>query len=246
MNPVVLSINPIGPRMLDTLAFAAKICYGREEETLDDKEKAALLTRVLNTKHFSILEHASASFYITGVSRNFTHQLVRHRHMSFAQQSLHYTVAKDKSIASPKHLNPEQQKLWDTACNITWMTYTGLVSSGIPKEDARHILPSGIATRIVATANLREWVQFINIRACYVNCDEVRIVARQIRDIFAEKLPFMSKYLGPTCFTEHVCNEGIKCCGKPHSLPCTVKFSSGNEYILSTFEDIANLPRRKK
>ena len=101
MQPHVISINPIGPRMLDTLAFAAKICYGKEEETLDDKEKAELLVRVLNTKHFSILEHASASFYITGVSRNFTHQLVRHRHMSFAQQSLHYTVAKKWQVLFP-------------------------------------------------------------------------------------------------------------------------------------------------
>lgn len=246
MNPTVKLISVLDKHTISTLAFAAKICYGKEDEELLDLEKAELLTRVLNTRHFSILEHVSISFYITGVSRNFTHQLVRHRHMSFAQQSLHYTVAKDQSVARPKDMTPAQRDLWEDACTASWLTYTGLVASGIPKEDARHILPSGIATRIVATANLREWVQFSTIRSCYVNCDEVRLVARQVRDLIVAHIPLMSKYMGPTCFTEHICHEGMKFCGKPHSLPCTVKFASGKEYLLSNATDIPNVPKRKK
>lgn len=245
MNPTVKLISTLDKSTIDTLAFAAKICYGKEEETLTELEKVELLTRVFNSRHFSILEHALVSFYITGVGRNFTHQLVRHRHMSFAQQSLHYTVAKDKSVACPKNMTPEQQRLWESACSTAWIVYTGLVNSGIPKEDARHILPSGIATRIVATANLREWVQFCTIRSCTVNCDEVRLVARQVRDLIVMQLPFLSKYLGPTCFTEHICYEGMKCCGKPHALPCRVKFQSGREFLLSSKEDLANLKKEK-
>lgn len=198
---------------VESMAFAAKLCYGKEQEHLTYIQQVELLKRVLESRHFSILEHANASFYITGVSRNFTHQLVRHRHMAFAQQSFHYTVAKDKQC--PGLENPIAQELMEKSFNDSFKYYEELMALGVKKEDARHVLPSGITTRIVASAGIREWVQFVGIRSCAVNCDEIREVAMQVHTILNAELPFLRRYLGPTCFTEHVCHEGKKCCGKP-------------------------------
>ena len=101
----------------------------------------------------------------------------------------------------------------EALAKYTFDAYTELIKAGVPKEDARHALPSGIMTKIVATANIREWLHFVQIRECGVNCDEIQAVAVEIRRALVPLLPVLIPYLGPTCFTEGNCNEK-KCCGR--------------------------------
>jgi thymidylate synthase (FAD) len=199
------------------MTFAAKLCYGKEREEMTDDKRVDLMIKILKSKHFSILEHASACFYITNVSRNFTHQLVRHRHMSFAQQSFHYSLAKDSAAPIHPDASTAQADIMRKQFVDAFSTYERLMQLGMPKEEARHVLPSGTLTRIVATANLREWLQFVCTRTCAVNCHEIRQVALKVRETLAHAYPFMAPYMGPACLTEHKCNEGVKYCGKPWS-----------------------------
>lgn len=214
MTPNVKLVSDLS-ESLEAMTFAAKICYGKEREDMTETDREALMHKILSAKHFSILEHAHACFYITDVSRNFTHQFVRHRHMSFAQQSFHYTVATDQRVPSMPKVSVEAMDILETAFDDAFYAYQELIGMGVPKEDARHILPSGIMTKIVATASIREWMQFVQIRSCAVNCYEIREVARQVSELLQEQLHFMRPYLGPTCFTERTCNEGKKHCGNP-------------------------------
>lgn len=203
---------------LHAMAFAARICYGNEQQQMTDFEERELLERVLARKHFSILEHATLGFYISNVSRNFTHQFVRHRHMSFAQQSFHYTVATDQKHPEHPALSAGANGIMKVAFDAAFRHYNNLIKLGVPKEEARHVLPSGISTKIYATANVREWMQFVGVRICAVNCYEIQEVARQVASQISEALPFMRKHLGPPCYTQRTCNEGKKFCGKPWSV----------------------------
>ena len=200
---------------LQSLIFAAKLCYGKEQDCLSGAEQERLIKQILAARHFSILEHAVLSFYITGVSRNFTHQLVRHRHMSFAQQSLHYTITNDESIAIGTVVKTDCAEVMQIHAKRSMEVYKCLIEKGVPREEARHILPSGIATKIVCTANLREWVHFVGIRSCRVNCEEIREVAYQVNNALALSFPWLVEYLGPSCATEGKCYEGRKSCGHP-------------------------------
>lgn len=213
MIPKVTLRNDLS-EALESMSFAAKICYGKEDQALDKESKVKLMTKILDAHHFSILEHANACFYISDVSRNFTHQFVRHRHMSFAQQSFHYTVATDQRAPIVSNDNATHD-LMEQAFEHSFSYYNELIKLGMPKEEARHVLPSGIATKIVATASIREWMQFVQIRSCMVNCYEIREVARQITTLLNEHLPFMRNYLGPQCYLTGTCNEGVKHCGNP-------------------------------
>lgn len=214
MEPKVICVSDLTDG-LEAMTFAAKLCYGRERDSMTDDQRIDLMIKILKSKHFSILEHASACFYITNVSRNFTHQLVRHRHMSFAQQSFHYSLAKDSDAPTYPGATTAQEEVMRKQFVDAFGVYERLMQMGMPKEEARHVLPSGSLTRIVATANLREWLQFVKVRACAVNCYEVREVAFKVREILIDAYPFMTPYMGPPCLTDHTCSEGAKFCGKP-------------------------------
>lgn len=241
MNPKITLISKT-EKPLDTMIFAAKVCYGKEKNLLTLTAKKELLTKIIVKEHLSILEHVTFSFFIEGVSRNFTHQLVRHRLMSFAQQSLHYTIAQNKEIPKPKKITDKQNELYQQQAVSAFITYKGLINSGLKREEARHILPSGINTKIIATANLREWRHFINLRSCYVNCDEIRIVALTIRNLILKgELSFLDFCFGPKCLTENKCLEGKKFCGKPHTLPITVIYSPTEKNFIQTKEHLDNV-----
>lgn len=214
MEPEVTCVSDLTDG-LEAMTFAAKLCYGRERDEMSYDKRVDLMLKILKSKHFSILEHASARFYITNVSRNFTHQLVRHRHMSFAQQSFHYSVAKDMEAPIYPGMSAMQKDIVTKQFIDAFGVYERLMLNGVPKEEARHVLPSGAMTKIGVTANLREWMQFVNVRACAVNCYEIREVAFKVRNILVDAYPFMTPYMGPSCFTEHKCHEGTKFCGKP-------------------------------
>lgn len=212
MKPIVTT-KETGDLALFNMANAARLCYGKEEEMTKD-ERCALLERVLKRRHFSILEHGHLSFKITGVTRNFTHQFVRHRHISFAQQSFHYTVAKDVDHPENPSYTHGQCDLMETAFTNAFMFYNELMKIGMPKEEARHVLPTGMSTKIMATASIRQWMQFVQIRSCSVNCWEIREVTKQIRFLLSREFSFLTPYLGPSCFVNDTCYEGVKSCGR--------------------------------
>ena len=214
MNPQV-ELKSDTSNALQSLVFAAKLCYGQEQDFIDEEAQVKLIKKILAARHFSILEHAVLSIYITGVSRNFTHQLVRHRHMSFAQQSFHYTIAENAALPLLKESTPLQLSIMKKAYINAFKMYEILMAEGMTRDEARHVLPSGITTKIICTANLREWVHFASIRSCEVNCLEIKTVAYKVQDILANAFPWLTSYVGPTCWVEGKCYEGKKSCGHP-------------------------------
>ncbi|MEM2202244.1 MAG: FAD-dependent thymidylate synthase [Candidatus Bathyarchaeia archaeon] len=177
-----------------------------------DLEKARrTVKRVTDYGHMSVIEHASFTFSIEEVSRALTHQLVRHRIASYTQQSQRYvTYDTLKKYVTPPTIvqNSEAKKVFDETLECISATYKKLLEMGIPKEDARYILPNAAKTNIVVTMNARELRHFFNLRCCARSQWELREVATEMLRQVKRVAPSLFENAGPTCVELGFCPEG--------------------------------------
>ena len=141
-----------------------------------------------------MLEHASVSFYITGISRSCSHELVRHRHFSFSQLSQRYVPEDDASVVIPPGLDddPELRQIVLDAADASRTAYLDLLTRleatledqpnavlrrKQARQAARAVLPNDTETRIVVTGNYRAWRHFIAMRASEHADVEIRRLA---------------------------------------------------------------------
>lgn len=227
MTPEVMLLAHT-PDPTRVMALAARLCYTQGisinglNEKLTDEACEKLVLKILSNKHSGVLEHPVFTFGVEGVSRDFSHQMVRHRNTSYDQQSLHYTLAPDGfDMAVPPGMTIVEREAWDKARNSAWTVYKALVARGVPREEARHILPSGIETKLLMTANLRQWMRFVELRACPVNCQEILVVAMKVKNYLVELMPYLKGHVGPPCIAGN-CFEGKRYCGSPWVVPCRV------------------------
>ena len=99
--------------------FAGRACYQSwKKPNPVTATNAGYLRHILEVGHLSVLEHGSVSFYITGISRSLTHELIRHRHFSYSQLSQRYVPEKDSRVVLPPGVegDPELERLLKMAC----------------------------------------------------------------------------------------------------------------------------------
>ena len=205
------------------VATAARLCYapvGATElmESLSDDQIRKVLTTIMESGHFSTLEHASYTFAIDGVSRALTHQLVRHRLASYNQQSQRYVKYKDGlDVIKPETIaaNEEANALFDDMIEQCVETYKQFLAMGIPAEDARYLLPNAAETKIVVTMNIRELMHFFTLRGCNRAQWEIRELAWRMLELARPTAPFIFALAGPNC-VRGACSEGKMTCGNPY------------------------------
>jgi len=152
-----------------------------------------LIDVAFKSGHYGVFEHAYFTFNISGISRVCSHQFVRHRHLSFVQQSERYTEATDFVV--PKGLGnyaEDYYALAEKAFNL----YNDMVMNGIKKEDARFILPQATTTALTVSGNARAWLHFLALRLDKKAQWEIRNVAWAIYDTLQDIAPitFNIKY----------------------------------------------------
>jgi thymidylate synthase (FAD) len=175
--------------------FAGRACYQSwDKPNPRTATNAGYLQHIIDVGHFSVLEHASVSFYITGISRSCTHELIRHRHFSYSQLSQRYVPENDSEVVLPPGIedDPELQQLFADAADASRAAYTELLSklekklAGQPnatlrrkqaRQAARAVLPNATETRIVVTGNYRAWRHFVAMRASEHADVEIRRLA---------------------------------------------------------------------
>ena len=193
MNVELLYHTPDPQR---AVATAARLCYapvGAAElmETLSEERIEKVLRTILESGHFSTLEHASYTFAIDGVSRAMTHQLVRHRLASYNQQSQRYVTFREE----PEFIVPDSvveagaAEEYDAAVRAAFAAYADLVERGVPAEDARYLLPNACETKIVVTMNIRELLHFFELRCCNRAQWEIREVACRMLELVRPTAP---------------------------------------------------------
>jgi len=129
--------------------------------------------------HWSPFEHAFASFRISMISRVLTHQLVRHRYISIVQESQRYNKITEAFFILPEKIQDKKTK---ELLKKILIHYNNLLKAGVKAEDARYILPSGIDTKIIATANFRAWIEFCKKRTDLHAQAEIRMLANSISE----------------------------------------------------------------
>ena len=205
------------------VAAAARICYrdvtaGELLHGEEQKLSEGLIADLFRSGHLSTFEHVSFTFGIDGLSRVASHQLVRHRVASFSQQSQRYVkMSPDpESVVIPPSVSetPEALRLYTEAVKTSQETYRALIEAGIPKEDARFILPHGHSTRLVMTMNARELHHFFSLRLCRRAQWEIHELARKMLILCRGKAPVLFGKAGPSCIYGK-CNE-TRNCGKPY------------------------------
>lgn len=205
------------------IATAARLCYapvGAAElmETMPEERVKSVLTTIMNSGHFSTLEHASYTFAIDGVSRALTHQLVRHRIASFNQQSQRYVKFKDGvAVVKPASVtaSPETEAVFDEAIEACVTAYRKLLDAGVPAEDARYLLPNAAESKIVVTMNVRELLHFFSLRCCNRAQWEIREMAHRMLELARPTAPFVFADAGAPC-VRGACPEGKMTCGNPY------------------------------
>jgi thymidylate synthase (FAD) len=167
------------------LEHAGRACYRSESRGRPGK----FLQSRIREGHESIIEHASVTFEITGISRACSHQLVRHRLASYSQESQRYVdMAAPEFVVPPSVAeNPQARAVWDEFMDRVSDTYCQLRELGARKEDARFVLPNAAATRIIVTMNFRALRHFISVRSDKAAQWEIRALAlemlRQVHSI---------------------------------------------------------------
>ena len=164
--------------------------------SMSDEEIQRELDYMVNTIKSS-WEFVDATFCIEGVSRGFTHQFVRNRLGSYAQQTMRILDMGDFDYITGPSIenNPRLKSLYDTMMGSINQYYKRLISAGAKIEDARGILPTNISTNIIAKFNLRALSQMMMSRASNRTQDEYRQVLDAMYAAVVEAEPWCASFL---------------------------------------------------
>lgn len=240
------------PDIEKVLYTACTTCYNpgspidKWEQMVDERMVVnpwLLIDKVFSSGHLSTSEHINFTFAIEGISRACSHQLVRHRHCSFSQQSQRYVEIKEsmleihdllyglmdsldtdtqdaaefllKNICKKYFVGVTSKNVSQYAHCLYW--YLRHIERGGKAEDARNLLPNATKTNIVLTCNLRELMHICNERLCTRAQKEIRELVQQMRNEVVGVCPELGKYLQPKCEILGYCREH-KSCGRKETL----------------------------
>lgn len=184
----------------DLMEFAGRACYQSfEKPNPATRANKDYLQNIINQNHWSVLEHASVSFYVEGVSRSLTHELIRHRHFNYSQLSQRFVDESDAAIVLPPAIKAcsEEAGFIQKSAREALETYMDLVDNlraeGLPRkkarEAARSVLPNCMETKLVITGNHRAWRDFLPKRLAEGADAEIQRFAYLILYSLTEEYP---------------------------------------------------------
>ncbi|MCD6429236.1 FAD-dependent thymidylate synthase [bacterium] len=192
-----------GESPLELIELCGRTAYqSRDKITQGSAEKFVQMLR--DNKHESVLEHSCMTVEFNNVSRGFTHELVRHRLASYTQESTRYVDESTFYVVIPPDKDPNE-KLVDLELpngtqiklsfqewiDLNEQMYRGLRRAGWIPQDARQILPIGIKSQIVVTANFREWRHIFKLRTAPNAHWEIRQVMKNLLEDVKGKVPII-------------------------------------------------------
>ena len=189
--------------IIQKISSAARTCY--QSEKFASKEKNIKLVRnLLKRGHHAMLEFADMSVQFNNICRGFTHEMVRHRLCSYAQESTRYVDESDFKVVVPPHKHetariitltlPNKEKI--TVSLREWFelneqAYRSLRDAKWKPEDARQVLPIATKSQIVVKANVREWRHIFHMRCDKFAHWEIRGVMLQLLNKCKQEIPLI-------------------------------------------------------
>lgn len=175
----------------------ARICY-RSEEKIKAGSDYRLVKRLFKSGHHAMLEFCDVAV-IFSCDRGMSHELVRHRLSSFAQESTRYcdynndrfggeiTVIEQPTIKA----NKDAQEVWESAMEHSEAFYKQLRKLGIPAQNARSVLPIALRVRIAMKANIREWLHVLDLRCSESSHEILQSCAKVVLSYLNDECPIL-------------------------------------------------------
>ena len=191
MKVEIVSSTP-NPEM--TIAECARTCYDSKAKDVEGARK--MIKSLIKAGHTAMIEHATITFKISGVSRVVTHELVRHRIASYAMRSQRYVNESVPTFVVPKEIesNNEARILFEQAMQNAWFAYKKLQEYGLKNEIARYVLPNAAESVICTTINFRALRNFFKLRLSKRAQPEIRELANLMLDKAID--------IAPSCFED--------------------------------------------
>lgn len=196
---ILTDISDGGIKELQFIEQAARTCYKSEDKITEDGESAkALIKRLISSGHEAMLEHSSLSVKFV-VDRGVSHEIVRHRLFSFAQESTRYCnysngkFGSELTFIEPCFWDIKDYNMitWLAVCSCVETAYFNLLKEGAAPQEARTVLPNSTATEIVVTGNYREWRHFFKLRTDKAAHPQMREVAIPLLKELQRRIPIV-------------------------------------------------------
>ncbi|MEA3226911.1 MAG: FAD-dependent thymidylate synthase [Planctomycetota bacterium] len=215
----------------ELIASAAKLCYAHNTERIfhsDSNNAGEFVQKLMRMGHASPVEHAVFTFFVEGVSRAMTHQLVRHRLASYSQRSQRYVDHDGFDYIVPSQFEGKTVEIdGEQVDAVSYFEQTmAMIAERYDKlkdairskgeesnEEARYVLPNACETKILVTMNARELLHFFEERLCMRAQWEIRELADEMLRLIKEVCPALFGGVGPKCVRLRSCPEGPKSCG---------------------------------
>lgn len=196
INADVEFITPIdGAAILKRLEQCGRVCY-KSEAKITDTSAPAFVAGIIKRGHEAVLEHCSFTVKFI-CDRGVSHEIVRHRVVSYCQESTRYCnyskegFGSEITVIKPCFLHPYTDgfNLWEEGCLFAEQTYFNLLECGCSPQEARSVLPNSLKTEVVMTANIREWRHFLKLRCSPAAHPQMREVALILLDKLHSLIP---------------------------------------------------------
>ncbi len=201
MKVKLVSFTPDGEKLIAISAKTSRSRKSWEEHEMNKAEIEKWISDAILHGYWSVLEHSVYTFYMEGISRVASHQLVRHRIASFTQMSHRFIKPMEEYYypVLPPSVEKRAKEAGEKAYQQAYELYRSLLSQGVPEEDARYFLPNGVNTNLVVTMNARELYNFFALRTCSRAQWEIRKIAWAMLEEVKKVHPLLFRYAGPSC-----------------------------------------------
>lgn len=192
-------ISPYSMYELMDIEDSARTCYRSEDKILDQAESAKKMVKnLVDHGHDAMLEFSYLKVLFT-CDRAIANEIVRHRHLSFAQESTRYcNYSKDKfgneiSVIQPVFLKPGSVEygLWISSCYQAENNYMEMLEKGMTPEEARIVLPLCLATKLCAAGNYRAWRHVFMLRTAKAAHPQMRELMIPLLKDLKERIPII-------------------------------------------------------
>lgn len=186
-----------GMKILKHIEKVGRVCY-KSEDNITEDSCIKFVQGIVRRGHEAVIEHASVSVKFI-VDRGVSHEIVRHRVASFAQESTRYCnygkekFGKEITVIEPCFFErgTAQWDTWQSGCEAAEKAYFDMLEASVTPEKARTVLPNSLKTELVMTANMREWRHFFKLRTEKAAHPQMREVACELLDYFKENIPVL-------------------------------------------------------
>lgn len=202
-----------GEKILKNLERAGRTCY-KSEEKINENSAKIFVKKIIEMGHETILEHEKVTVRII-CDRGVTHEIVRHRIVSYSQESTRYCnygsgkFGGEITVIEPcfwetkgawhniKDEDVPKKIIWKKAMKFAEESYLELLKLGASPQEARSVLPNSLKTEIAMTANLREWRHFFKLRCSSKAHPQMREISVPMLAEFKKLIPVIFDDINP-------------------------------------------------